>query len=340
MEICELKYNDEKKWDEYVLKHPESTFYHQISWKNIVQNSYGHIPYYLLAKEGDKIKGVFPLFLMKNLIFGTKLVSVPFAPYGGAISDNSAIEDLLIGYGRKITDEISANYMELRNNVSKNLGLPCSDKYLTMILKLDKDPQLVWQRDFNNKIRNAAKKSLKSELEVSDSNVEDFYELYSKNMRDLGSPSHSKEFFNNVILESGKLAEIISVSHRGKPVSAAILLYFKDTVISGWAASDRIYNKLNPNNLLYWTAIKQACENGYQYFDFGRSIYDSGTYNFKKPWGVTSCKLQYAYYLKKSKIVPDTSQSNMKRKKFAKVWSKMPLSLTNYIGPKLRGEFP
>ena len=226
MEICELKHSDEKKWDEYVLKHPYSTFYHQIYWKNIVENSYGHKPYYLFAKDEDEIKGVFPLFLIKNLIFGTKLVSVPFAPYGGAISDNSVIEALLIEYGRKITDETSANYMELRNNVSRNVGLPCNDKYLTMILKLDKNPQLVWQRDFNNKIRNAAKKSLKSELEVSNSNVEDFYKLYSKNMRDLGSPSHSKEFFNNVILESGKLAEIIAVSHRGKPVSSAILFLF------------------------------------------------------------------------------------------------------------------
>lgn len=230
--------------------------------------------------------------------------------------------------------------MELRNSVSKNVGLPFNDKYLTMILKLDKDPQLVWQRHFNNKIRNAAKKSLKSELEVSNGNIEDFYKLYSKNMRDLGAPPHSKEFFNNVILEFGKHAKVITILHKGKPVSSAILLCFRDTVISGWAASDRIYNKLNPNNLLYWTAIKEACENGYQYFDFGRSIYDSGTYNFKKPWGVTSCQLQYVYYLNRAKNIPDTSQSNLKRQKFAKVWSKMPLSLTNYIGPKLRGGFP
>ncbi len=83
MEICELKNSDEKAWDEYVLNHPDSTFYHQTGWKHVVEKSYGHKPYYLLAKEDGVIKGVLPLFFMKSLLFGRKLVSLPFAPYGG-----------------------------------------------------------------------------------------------------------------------------------------------------------------------------------------------------------------------------------------------------------------
>ena len=58
----------------------------------MVKKTYKHKPIYLVAKENDEIKGVLPLFLMKSMIFGKKLVSVPFAPCGGACADNETID--------------------------------------------------------------------------------------------------------------------------------------------------------------------------------------------------------------------------------------------------------
>ena len=58
--------------------------------------TYKHKPIYLIAKENGEIKGVLPLFLMRSMIFGKKLVSVPFAPYGGVCADNKAIENALV----------------------------------------------------------------------------------------------------------------------------------------------------------------------------------------------------------------------------------------------------
>ncbi|RLI52897.1 MAG: peptidoglycan bridge formation protein FemAB, partial [Candidatus Thorarchaeota archaeon] len=45
--------------------------------------TYKHKPVYLVAKEGGEIRGILPMFLMRSVIFGKKLVSVPSAPYGG-----------------------------------------------------------------------------------------------------------------------------------------------------------------------------------------------------------------------------------------------------------------
>jgi len=339
MEICELNKEDEKAWDEYVLTHPSSTFYHQLRWKNVVTRSYGHKPYYLLAKEDGKIRGLLPLFLMKNLLFGRKIVSVPFAPYGGAIGDNKAIEDFLIEHAINITKESDADYLELRVNIPKYTNLVINNKYMTLILKLDKEPEIVWNR-FNNKVRNAVRKSIKTKMEINNGHVNDFYNLYSQNLRDLGTPPHDKNFFNLVHSEFENDAQIIIVRNNGKPIAGAILLYFKDTVISGWAASDRKYLNLNPNNFLYWNVIKAACEKGYKFFDFGRSLSDSGTYNFKKAWGAEENQLQYYYYLNKINDIPDTSQANLRRQSFAKVWKILPLSITNSICGKLRGRFP
>ena len=113
-EITELRREDEKAWDSYILKSDQSTFYHQIGWRNVVEKTYKHKPIYLIAKEAGEINGVLPLFLMKSVIFGKKLVSVPFAPYGGVCANDKTIEKALVEEATRITEESGADYLELR----------------------------------------------------------------------------------------------------------------------------------------------------------------------------------------------------------------------------------
>lgn len=342
MEITELKRKDEKAWDAYVLKSDQSTFYHQIGWRNVVEKTYKHKPIYLIAKEEGELKGVLPLFLMRSMIFGKKLVSVPFAPYGGVCTDSETIQNALVEEAKRITEECGADYLELRylsqnKNKSKLLA---NSKYVTFILNLNKNPDIVW-KGFNNKIRNAIRKALKSNLEIrTDTNIKEFYKLYTKNMRDLGTPPHSLAFFTNLLQEFTEYAKIVTVHYNGTCIAGLFLLFFRDTIISGWAASDRAYQKFQPNNLLYWEVIKHGCEEGYEYFDFGRSIYDSGTFKFKKPWGGEAEQLYYEYYLNAINNMPDNSQLNTKRQKFAITWKKLPVRIANSIGPFLRKSFP
>ena len=66
MQITELRREDEKAWDSYVLKSSTSTFYHQLRsvliqlfqslrWRNVVEKTYKHRPLYLIAKEGYEV---------------------------------------------------------------------------------------------------------------------------------------------------------------------------------------------------------------------------------------------------------------------------------------------
>jgi hypothetical protein len=82
MEFLKLQKEEEKAWDSYVYNSNSSTFYHQIGWKNVVEKTYKHKPVYLVAKEEGELKGVLPMFFMRSMIFGKKLVSIPFALYG------------------------------------------------------------------------------------------------------------------------------------------------------------------------------------------------------------------------------------------------------------------
>ena len=77
MEISELRKEDEKAWDEYVFRHPDSTFFHQIKWKKVVEKSYLHKSVYIIAKNYGDIKGILPLFFMKSPIFGRNKGRIP-----------------------------------------------------------------------------------------------------------------------------------------------------------------------------------------------------------------------------------------------------------------------
>ena len=115
LEIFEIGNENENEWDRYVYKFDCSTFYHQIGWKKVVENTYGLQPHYFIAKENNEVKGILPLFLMDSKLFGKKLVSVPFGPYGGVCADNKTIEDLLIDRAVQLTKEYKVNYLVLRN---------------------------------------------------------------------------------------------------------------------------------------------------------------------------------------------------------------------------------
>lgn len=341
MQINELANEDVSAWECYIKRHSDSTFYHQIGWRNAIKKTYGHETYYLVAKENEDIKGIFPLFLIKNKMFGKKLVSVPFAPYGGVCADNITIKNALVEEAIRIADDYNVGFLEIRGPSGHENLLFTNSSYYTLILDLDRNPELVWNK-LNRKVRNATRKAVNSNLifEMDNKYERDFYRIFSRNMRDLGAPVHSNKFYENLLYEFPDKTDIAVAKYEDKVIGSIFLLYFKDTVISGWAASDKSYRMYNPNNILYWEAIKYGCENGFKYFDFGRSLMNSGTYRFKKPWGAEPKQLHYYYYLNHASKMPDTSQNNSKRKTFSKFWEKLPVPMANFIGPKLRKNFP
>lgn len=342
MKIRTLTKIDEREWDNYVLSSEFATFYHLIGWSNVVKNTYGHKPYYLIAEENGLIKGILPLFIMKNKILGSKIISVPFAPYGGVCADDNLIENQLILEAKKLTSLYNLDYLEIKNYPFKlNSETIKSSPQVTSILSLDPDPNNVWKKIKKNR-RRGINKGTHANMEIiwSTDRINDFYDIYSRRMRFLGSPAHDLKFFKNIIKEFPNNTDIVFAKYKGIDISCIFLLYFKETVILGWGAADDRYLKFYPVDFLYWEAIKHCCENGYKFFDFGRSILDSGVHRFKDGFGPETINLCYQYYTNSLSKVPDNTTLNPKRQKFSQFWKILPLSLTKVIGPKLRKEFP
>lgn len=336
IQTCQNEF-EYKKWDDYVIRNEKSCFFHQIDYKKVVESSFGHKAYYLYALRDSNVIGVLPLFMIKSLLFNSCLVSLPFVDYGGICADDMYSEKALFEKAIEVAKRGKAQYIELRHEYNNSLNLPTNLSKINVVLNLASQAETVW-KSFSPKVRNQVRKAQRSGLEFKGGGSEylsDFYYVFAKNMRDLGTPVYPKVFFKNLFQFFPHNTEILLVTYKEKPVAGAIAVYFRNTVELPWASALRKYFLYCPNNLLYWRAIERACNKKCKSFRFGRSSKDSGPYRFKKQWEALDQQLYYQYFLINGKEIPSVSPQNPKYQIAINLWKKIPLFITNFIGPHI-----
>jgi serine/alanine adding enzyme len=339
-----LYYNgDGSDWDAFVDSHGHGTNYHRYCWRNVLEKSFGHKTYYLAAKNSqDEICGVLPLTHMKSAIFGSFLESLPFFNYGGVLSSDDGVAESLLDEARGLLAELNAEHAELRHIGLCLNGLETKQHKVTMMLDLEKDEDTQWKA-LDAKVRNQVRKAEKSGLSTVAGHLElleGFYEVFCRNMRDLGTPVYGKNFFRNILESFPDSTRIISVVLGKKVVASGILTWFGNSLEVPWASSIRDYRETCPNNLLYWDAIRFAIGNGSSTFDFGRSTPGEGTYQFKKQWGAKPVQLYWQYLLGQGRGMPELNPGNPKYRLAIKAWQRMPVPLTKFLGPLIVRNIP
>jgi len=56
MQIRLYKDSDRPAWDNYVTSHPKGTFFHLTGWKEVLERSFEHKSYYLVAESSAEYK--------------------------------------------------------------------------------------------------------------------------------------------------------------------------------------------------------------------------------------------------------------------------------------------
>jgi serine/alanine adding enzyme len=335
---------DKELWDKYVMSSNIAVCYHLTAWKDIIEASFGHKTYYLLAEDmHNEIKGILPLVQLKSILFGNFMVSLPYFNYGGICADNDEIDRQLLKKAADIAAEKHAGHIEFRHTRQTGGGLPVKTAKVCMHLSLPDTPDELW-KSFPSKLRSQIRKPSKEALYVKIGKMEEldgFYDVFAVNMRDLGTPVYSKEFFRNILRVFHDSSWICTVFAKdGQPVASGFLLGFKERLEIPWASSLRSFNHVSPNMLLYWHALKFACEMGYRSFDFGRSTPGEGTYRFKEQWGAKPVQLYWHYWLQNGGPAPELNPKNPKYQVAIKIWQRLPVSLTKLIGPAIVKNLP
>jgi len=216
---------------------------------------------------------------------------------------------------------------------------PVDRRYIHSVLKIPGDTGSTWQRLNKNrrkKVRKAWNNGLSAEVSESKKALPDFYYLYTRNMRNLGTPVHSMKFFRQVVHELPGKTRIILVRRQGKSIAGTLLLQDDTNLICGWGASLKEYLWYEPNDLLYWEIVQYACQQGMAEVDFGRSLIGSGSALFKKEWGAKELGLEYRYLLNGVQMSPNISSSNPSYARWAGIWRRLPLPVADILGPPIR----
>ena len=325
---------DLDRWDAFVERCPESTFFHRAGWKEVIEAALRHRTFYLLAQRDASIVGVLPLAETRSVLFGHALASLPFCVYGGVAATDPAAVPALHAAARELAARLGVAHLELRNRTVREPEWPQQDLYVTFrkeILPEVEANMLAIPRKQRAMVRKGIKSSLRSEI---DGSVDRFFRLYADNLHRHGTPPLPKRYFETLQRVFGRDAEVLTVLDAGgTPVSSVLTFYFRDEVLPYYAGDSVDARDCGANDFKYWELMRRACERGCRVFDYGRSKRGTGSFDFKKNWGFEPEPLHYEYALLRGDRIPENNPLNPKYRALIALWRRLPLPIANRLGP-------
>ena len=326
-----------RAWESFVGAHPECSNYHRWGWKHAIERGLRWPTFYLMAEDDGGVRGILPLVWQKSPLFGSFVTSLPFLNCGGVVAETREAKEMLVAEAVAISKAKGAKYLELRQRADPGLNLPIKTHKVAMVLPVQSDPERMWEA-LPHKVRTDIRKSMKSEMTTEfggADKLDAFYEIFAKNMRDLGTPVYGRKFFAEILAAFPQHSHVCVVRYQNNPVAVSFVSEYRGAAEALWSSSDYDFSHLKPNMFLYWSILKFAAEKGWREFDFGRSTIGSGTHRFKKQWGAQEVPLHWAYWVPEGSALPEINNENPRYRLAIRIWQRLPISVTKMIGPPI-----
>ena len=329
---------DATRWDVFVHSAPGAQFSHLYGWRHIVEDVLGreYIALAALTSEGE-CEGLLPLVRVRAPLLGHSLISMPYLNYGGPIGSPAA-QQVLVDAALAEARRSGAGMLQLRMREPLTFAPPQPVRKVIALLELPEAADDLWT-GFPAKLRSQIRRPQKEGMEfrTGREHVGAFYEVFARNMRDLGTPVYPRRFFE-AIAATFEHALFGAVYWRDRPVAAGCGFVWRGEFEITWASAIRDYNRLSPNMLLYWSLMEELIRRGVRTFNFGRSTPGASTHAFKTQWGGRDVPLPWV-----DVALRDTASSagpSSAARLASAVWRHLPLALANRAGPFLAARLP
>jgi serine/alanine adding enzyme len=333
--------DDAAAWDAFVAAHADSTACHLSGWREVMADVLGHRMSLLVATDDRGAwSGVLPLVRVRSVL-GHYLVSIPFMNDGGPLGTDHA-KGALVEHAVAEARRSRAKLLELRSRDPLPGPVTPSGRKVAVHLAMPHSVEALWASTFKAKLRSQIRRPAKEGMtaRAGAEQIDPFYAVFSRNMRDLGTPVLPKDFFTKLQEVFREAVSFTTVyTDQGAPAAAACCLTWKDEVEVTWASSLRELNHLSPNMLLYANLMEQAIGRGTRVFNFGRSTPGSPTHRFKLQWGGVDRPLAWPCW----SPTGGASTPSPNRPAFrvaTAVWRRIPMPVANRIGPLLSRHLP
>jgi FemAB-related protein (PEP-CTERM system-associated) len=331
---------DAVEWDAFVAGQSGATFCHLSGWRDVMRDALGHECHYLEARfDSGALAGVLPLVRVKSPVLGHYVMSMPFLNSGGPIGTTAA-QLALVNAAVEFARNSRADLLELRAKQPVPGTLKVSSRKITVHVSLPEHPDKLWNA-FPAKLRSQIRRPQKEGFEVrfGPGEVEPFYSVFTRNMRDLGTPVLPRRLFTDIATVFPGIVEFGTVYKGAEPIAAGCGFAWGGEFEITWASALREHNRSAPNMLLYWSFMQRMIERGIDVFDLGRCTPNGGTHTFKRQWGGTDVPLPWAQWSARNVDATPSPNTPMFRLA-ANCWSRLPLGVTNRLGPLIARRLP
>ncbi len=324
-------------WNDLLIPTPHASFFHTVSWAQVLSESYSYRPIYFTSSNHHKnLSLLIPMMEIKSILTGRRGVSLPFTDYCEPIVDQGIdsrdVIDNIIQFGKQWkwkSFELRGGKELLQNT------LPFS-YYFCHSLHLSQNVEQIFS-SFRESTKRNIKKAISNGVEIqllnSLESIKKFCWLNAMTRKHHGLPPQPYYFFKKVFdhIVSENLGFVMLASYKKNIIAGAVYFHFGEKAVYKYGASDNKYWPLRANNLVMWEAIKWYCQNGYKSLSFGRTEPEhQGLRQFKAGWGTQEDVIYYYKYdFKKNAFIADPPK---KMKFYSNVFSKMPLSFLKIIG--------
>lgn len=325
-----------EEWDGFARTQTGFTHFHLAGWSAVIRESFGHECLSLVARSpSGVITGILPLVRVKSVLFGHYLVSLPFLNYGGPLGTDSAVQALTDEAVRR-SDASGVRLLELRSRIPLPITLPVSHRKITVLLDLP-DSGDALMKAIPSKVRSQVRRPQKEGVTVAfgSDQVKPFFSVFSRHMRDLGTPTLPLGFFEAIARTFGESAWFGCAWLGGRPVACGAGFVWGQEYEMTWASSLSEYNRIAPNMLLYYAFMEQAITRGLRLFNFGRCTPDGGTHRFKRQWGGRDEILHWYQHARDNQAAATPSPDDGAFSWGPRIWKRLPLPLATALGPRI-----
>ncbi len=338
LKVGQLAPGGAARWDAFVMRCPNATFFHRAGWQHVIEQAFGHQTWFLYAEMDQRIVAVLPLALIDSRLFGRSLSSLPFCVYGGIAGTDPQACAALDQAAQALAGRLGVGHLEYRNRDAAGpyhdpAGWLQKPLYATFrkAIHLDAAQNML---EIPRKQRAMVRKGIAAGLHSAiDYDVQRFYPVYANNLHRLGTPVFGRRYFDLLLREFGRDCDIISVYREQEVLSSVLVFYFRNEVLPYYGAGSASARDVAGNDFMYWEVMRRAGERACTLFDFGRSKLGTGAYDFKKNWGFPAHVLPYQYKLYRAKTLPEVHPLNPRYRHFIRAWRQLPLPLANALGP-------
>jgi FemAB-related protein (PEP-CTERM system-associated) len=308
---------------------------------------FGHEAYFIEARaDTGTLAGILPVVLQKSRVFGHFLTSMPCFNYGGALADEPHVAQALMEHARVLAQKLRCRYVEFRDTRPQPGEWRVRTDKASLVLALPEDIGTLSKR-LGSKLRSQIKRAERESPSVRCGGKElldDFYSVFCRNMRDLGTPVYPRRFLAAILERFPDECLLVLVDRAGVPAAGGFLIMANGRAEIPWAACREDAKPAGFNMRLYWEVLSAAIGRGCREFDFGRSSIDSGTYRFKRQWGAEPVQLYWHRWEQQGAVEPDrprepAAQGRVMRYATA-VWKRLPLGMANTLGPLVSPSLP